>query len=58
MMGLATEQILSIVGLLLALGIAIGALRDHRAWERWEKKRDQETEKRERRSGFGGPWGD
>jgi hypothetical protein len=51
------EKILTLIGLLMALAIALGALRDARWWKRREREiRKPRAERRP--TGFGGPWGD
>ena len=53
------EVIMGVVGSLMALVIAVGALRNARAWERFENDQEQEREKaRKAPSGDPNrPWG-
>lgn len=51
---------MGVLGGLCALVIALGALRNAKAWEKQERRRNKPPEpKREKQpTGFGGPWGD
>jgi len=51
------ESIAGVVGLLLALVLAVRALQDHRGWERWLKKREEDGARRKDGDGSAGPWG-
>ena len=55
-MNIAGEQILAVIGSLLALGICLFGLRDARWWEREDKALRRPRKKREP-AGGAGPWG-
>lgn len=55
-MNISGEQILAVVGLMMALVIWIGGLRDARWWEREQKALDEPKRER-KRAAHGGPWG-
>lgn len=55
---ITTEQLLSVIFLLMALAVAVGALRGNLRWARWQKEQRAAGERQKRRTGYGGPWGD
>lgn len=52
------ETTFQLVGLLMALALAVGALRNHLRWKAWWTAREDDARRERRKQEYGGPWGE